>query len=54
MPRGMSKICVCRKQQEIVPNAKPCDQGVHRLDLNAFAATSVTNLGRFDMVFAVW
>ncbi len=53
MPRSMSKIRARRKQEEIVPNAKPCDQGVYRLDLNAFAATRVANLGRFDMVVAV-
>ncbi len=53
MPRGMMKIRVCRQQQEIVPNAKPCYQGVHGLDLNPLAATGVANLSRFDMVFAV-
>ncbi len=54
MPRGMTKVSVCREQQEIVPNAKPCNQGIDRLDLNAFAAASVANLSRFDMVLAVW
>lgn len=53
MPRRQEKIAIGREQRQAVTNAKLCEQGIDGADLQAGAATAVSQLGGFDVILPV-
>ena len=53
MAGSRPEILVRREQWQTVPNAQLSDQGIDRPDLNALAAASIPQRGRFNMVLGI-